>query len=129
MTTTTPRTSRLFPYTTLFRSLQGARQTAREPDLDLWDRLPDRLARRAVAERGGAEAPRAALPRAEGDGTGMTALGLALGAVLAVACVVFVALPFLREPDPVEDRLDEPGALERRALELAEERDRALAAL
>jgi hypothetical protein len=49
--------------------------------------------------------------------------------VLAVVCVVFVALPFLREPDPVEDRLDEPGALERRALELAEERDRALAAL
>jgi len=59
----------------------------------------------------------------------MTALALAIGAVLAVACVVFVALPFLLEPDPVEDRLDEPGALERRALELAEERDRALAAL
>ena len=59
----------------------------------------------------------------------MTALALAIGALLAVACVVFVALPFLREPDPVEDRLDEPGALERRALELAEERDRALAAL
>ena len=36
----------------------------------------------------------------------MTALALAIGAVLAVACVVFVALPFLREPDPVEDRLE-----------------------
>ena len=59
----------------------------------------------------------------------MTALALAIGALLAVACVVFVALPFLREPDPADDRLDEPGALERRALELAEDRDRALAAL
>jgi len=59
----------------------------------------------------------------------MSALALAIGALLAAACVIFVALPFLREPDPVEDRLDEPGALERRALELAEERDRALAAL
>ena len=59
----------------------------------------------------------------------MTAAALAIGAVLACACVLFVALPFLREPDPVEDRLDEPGALEKRALELAEEKDRALAAL
>jgi hypothetical protein len=59
----------------------------------------------------------------------MSALALAIGALLAVMCVVFVALPFLREPDPAEDRLDEPGALERRALELAEDRDRALAAL
>jgi hypothetical protein len=40
-----------------------------------------------------------------------------------------VALPFISEPDPEEDVLAEPGALERRALELAEERDRALAAL
>jgi hypothetical protein len=59
----------------------------------------------------------------------MTAVALAVGAVLACACVLYVALPFLREPDPAEDRLDEPGALEKRALELAEERDRALAAL
>jgi len=59
----------------------------------------------------------------------MTAAALAIGALLACACVLFVALPFLREPDPVEDRLDEPGALEKRALELAEEKDRALAAL
>jgi hypothetical protein len=56
----------------------------------------------------------------------MTALALALAAVLAVACVVLVALPFLREPEPHEDTLDEPDALERRRLELAEERDRAL---
>jgi hypothetical protein len=59
----------------------------------------------------------------------MSALAFGIGALLAVACVVFVALPFIREPDPAEDRLDEPGALERRALELAERRDRALAAL
>ncbi len=59
----------------------------------------------------------------------MTAAALAIGALLACACVLFVALPFLREPDPVEDRLDEPGALEKRALELAEDKDRALAAL
>ena len=56
-------------------------------------------------------------------------VALALAAVLAVAAVVFVARPFIREPAPVSDLLDEPGALERRRLELAEERDRALAAL
>jgi hypothetical protein len=58
-------------------------------------------------------------------------LWLSLGVLLAVACVVVVALPFLRRPGlPVaEDRLGEPDALERRRLELAEERDRALAAL
>jgi hypothetical protein len=56
-------------------------------------------------------------------------LALVLGGVLAALAVVFVARPFLREPQPVSDRLDEPGELERRRLELAEERDRALAAL
>jgi hypothetical protein len=56
-------------------------------------------------------------------------LALALGAVLALLAVVFVARPFLREPAPASDRLDEPGELERRWLELVEERDRALAAL
>ena len=59
----------------------------------------------------------------------MSALALVVAAVLACACVLYVALPFIREPDAQEDRLDEPGALERRALEVAEERDRALAAL
>src|SRR5947207_14377894 len=56
---------------------------------------------------------------------------LSLGVVLAVACVIVVALPFLRRPglSASEDRLGEPDALERRRLELAEERDRALAAL
>ena len=56
-------------------------------------------------------------------------LALLLGALLAVACVVLVALPFLREPEPESDVLDEPDALRRRQLELAETRDRALAAL
>jgi len=59
----------------------------------------------------------------------MTALAFVVGGLLAGACVLYVALPFLREPDPSSDVLDEPGALERRALELAERRDRALAAL
>jgi hypothetical protein len=54
---------------------------------------------------------------------------LALAAVLAVVAVVFVARPFLREPAPARPRLDEPGVEERRWLELAEERDRALSAL
>ena len=54
---------------------------------------------------------------------------LAVAAVLAVVAVVFVARPFLRDPSPASDRLDElaPEARKRRAL--AEERDRALAAL
>jgi hypothetical protein len=59
----------------------------------------------------------------------MTTVALALAAVLAVLAVAFVARPFLKEPDPVSDRLDELSDLERRRLELSEERDRALAAL
>jgi hypothetical protein len=59
----------------------------------------------------------------------MTVLALALGGALALLVVVFVARPFLREPAPASDVLDAPGELERRRLELAEERDRALAAL
>jgi hypothetical protein len=56
---------------------------------------------------------------------------LSLGVLLAVAAVLVVALPFLRRPGltAAEDRLGEPDELERRRLELAEERDRALAAL
>ncbi len=54
---------------------------------------------------------------------------LVLGAVLAVLCVIFVARPFLREPEAADDRLAEPDEPERRRLELAEERDRAMAAL
>ena len=49
--------------------------------------------------------------------------------LLAVACVALVALPFLREPSTKDDRLVAPDELEQRRLALAEERDRALAAL
>jgi hypothetical protein len=59
----------------------------------------------------------------------MTAVAVGLAALLAVACVIAVALPFLREPEATDDRLDEPDELERRRLELAEERDRVLADL
>ena len=50
-------------------------------------------------------------------------------AVLAVATVVVVALPFLRDPAPTSDSLHELDASERALLEAQEERDRALAAL
>ena len=52
-----------------------------------------------------------------------------LAAVLAVAIVVVVALPFLREPAPASDALHELDPAERRLLEAEEARDRALAAL
>jgi hypothetical protein len=58
----------------------------------------------------------------------MTA-SLMLAAAVAVAAVLLVAVPFLREPTPREDTLREPRAAGKRQLELAEERDRALAAL
>src|SRR5205814_4135666 len=69
------------------------------------------------------EPPRSSIPH--------VSVWLSLGVLLAVACVVVVALPFLRRPglSAAEDRLGEPDALERRRLELAEERDRALSAL
>ncbi len=54
---------------------------------------------------------------------------LVIGAVLAVLAVVLVAVPFLREPTTHNDTLAEPDELEKRTLELGEERDRALAAL
>jgi hypothetical protein len=54
---------------------------------------------------------------------------LVIGAALAVACVLTVALPFLREPATQDDRLDVPDELEQRRLAVAEERDRTLAAL
>jgi hypothetical protein len=49
--------------------------------------------------------------------------------MLAVIAVVFVARPFLRDPSPASDRLDELAPEARERLALAEERDRALAAL
>jgi hypothetical protein len=61
----------------------------------------------------------------------MTTFALVLGAALAIACVVFVSRPFLREPAAAaeSDRLYAPDAADRHRLSLAEERDRALAAL
>jgi hypothetical protein len=59
----------------------------------------------------------------------VTAAALALGVVLAAAVVLLVALPFLRDPSPLDDRLDAPTAAEERRTALVEERDRALAAL
>ena len=56
-------------------------------------------------------------------------LALVLGALVAVAAAVLVALPFIREPQATDDSLATPGELERRHLALSEERDRALAAL
>ena len=54
---------------------------------------------------------------------------IVLGVVLAVAAVLLVALPFLREPSTEDDRLDAPEPEEVRRLTLVEERDRAIAAL
>jgi len=59
----------------------------------------------------------------------VTVVALVVGAALAVACVVLVALPFLREPRARNDRLARPDELEERRLALAEERDRSLEAL
>jgi hypothetical protein len=56
-------------------------------------------------------------------------LALVLSAVLAVLCVIAVALPFLKEPEPDTDSLHELDEPERRRLELFEARDRSLAAL
>ena len=59
----------------------------------------------------------------------MSTLALVLGAAIAAAAVLFVALPFLREPQTDDDRLDAPTEAEGQRLQLIEERDRALAAL
>jgi hypothetical protein len=58
-------------------------------------------------------------------------IALILGAMLAIVSVFFVARPFLRDPaaSPEADRLGDPGPGGQRRLALAEERDRALAAL
>lgn len=59
----------------------------------------------------------------------MSTVALVVGVALAVAAVLLVALPFLREPVAADDRLDASTAEEDARLQLVEERDRALAAL
>ena len=61
----------------------------------------------------------------------MTTVALVIGALIAVLGVVYVAGPFLREPaiEGHDDRFDQLEPEAQRALELAEQRDRALAAL
>ena len=59
----------------------------------------------------------------------MDTFALVLAVALAVACVVFVARPFLTNPDPADERPGEPEPSEEERLRLVEERDRALAAL
>jgi hypothetical protein len=59
----------------------------------------------------------------------MEVLALALAAVLALGCVIFVARPFLREPEAVDDRIRVSGTGEQERIRLEDERDRLLAAL
>jgi hypothetical protein len=59
----------------------------------------------------------------------VSTVAVVLGALVAVAAVVVVALPFLREPAPADDRLAALSPADRERLRLAEERDQALAAL
>jgi len=54
---------------------------------------------------------------------------LIVGALIAVAAVVLVALPFLRAREGDDDRLDATTPAQERRLLLLDERDRALAAL
>jgi hypothetical protein len=56
-------------------------------------------------------------------------LALLFSALLAICCVVAVALPFIHEPEPESDELSELDEAERRRLALLEARDRALATL
>ena len=56
-------------------------------------------------------------------------VALLVGALLAIASVVLVAAPFLREPVATDDRLLHPDAAQQLHLARAEERDRALDAL
>lgn len=59
----------------------------------------------------------------------MSIVALVLGVALAAGGVLLVALPFLREPQPRDDRLDAPTEADVQRSTLLEERDRALAAL
>jgi hypothetical protein len=56
-------------------------------------------------------------------------VAVVLTVALVAAAVIVVCLPFIREPEVDDDRLDAPTPELERRLTLAEERDRALAAL
>jgi len=56
-------------------------------------------------------------------------IALVLAVLIAIAAVVLVAWPFLREPVTADDRLAAVGPEEAERLALVEERDRVLAAL
>src|SRR3990170_4337341 len=58
-----------------------------------------------------------------------TTVALILAAILAVAAVLYVARPFLREPEAPNDGLVRPDGRQLEHLRLVEERDRALTAL
>jgi hypothetical protein len=59
----------------------------------------------------------------------MVSAAVILAVLLAVACVTFVARPFLREPAAADDTLADLSPEERERVRLTEDRDRALAAL
>ncbi len=59
----------------------------------------------------------------------MTIVALVLGVALAAGAVLLVALPFLREPQAADDRLDAPTVADEVRFGLIDERDRALGAL
>ena len=59
----------------------------------------------------------------------MGIIALLLAACLAIACVAFVARPFLVEPEAADDRLAGLTPAEQERLRFVEQRDRALAAL
>jgi hypothetical protein len=59
----------------------------------------------------------------------MEIVAVALAALLAVACVAFVARPFLSEPEVADDSLARLTPAEQERLRLVEQRDRALGAL
>src|SRR5262249_49701240 len=99
------------PAERLDRRRARARQAARQPDLARRHPLPARLGDRPLAR-----CPRAAPARgatATGAGADVT-VALVLGALLAAVVVFFVARPFLREPAPANDAIDEPDPLEER---------------
>jgi hypothetical protein len=57
------------------------------------------------------------------------AIALVLAGLFVVACVLFVARPFLRDPGALVEEPDPSDPGERDRLRLMEQRDRALAAL